>query len=226
MVSEGEMRQILPITGIFCLLYIHLKCSRALWRRDKGFLLCSQFREQHKFVSSLVVKWTTNKLWPVGTDRDYRVSTMPLCYLCPEVRYPHPALPRSQPYSWVTISGNEWDRGWLFRYYSKSGTSITLPVSLNQLFIALGEASTSHPISTLLPTGAATSWLDTLINGRTATRNSQMIYKIMSPCKLNSTSHASHCRIYCTQLWTQLREAKRWGNVRETCGRIRGSHTS
>lgn len=125
-------------------------------------------------------------------------------------------------YRWKLTVG----RGLLFRYYLSPGRVLTLPVSLNQLFIALGEASTSHPISTLLPTGAATIWLDTFIKGRTATRKSHMIHKIMPPCELNSTSDANDSRIHCLQLWTQLREAKGWGNVGETCGRIRGNHTS
>jgi hypothetical protein len=155
------------------------------------------------------MNWTTNKLWPVGTVW----SRQHLCFLCPNKRTSSHA---------VNITAI------FFSNYQckRTGTGVccfrttllrdqcTLPVSLSQLFIDLGEASTSHPISTLLPTGAATSWLDTLINGRTATWNSQVIHKIMSPCTLNSKVAASDCMIHCPQLWTQLSVAKRWGNVR------------
>jgi hypothetical protein len=109
---EKWHRYLLRITGVFRLLYIRLRCSRALWRRDKGFLLCCVKSE--KSIYLFLVLFLTEQI--INCDQweliEITGSRQHLHVFSPRrLRDHHPTLSRSQPYSWVTISGNEQGTG-------------------------------------------------------------------------------------------------------------------
>jgi hypothetical protein len=68
--SGIEPASLWPVTDVYWLKYIGLKCSCVLcMRANANFLDCALFRAPHKLGINFVISWTANEWQSVGSDR-------------------------------------------------------------------------------------------------------------------------------------------------------------